>query len=211
MTAYRRRLNKGKLKNRLILLLLLLLIIFNFDHIARIFNLHLVSGRLPDEGIKKIARIFYPFPHKEIIEHYAGTYGVDPYLVVAMMKAESNFNQRAISESGALGLMQIMPETGQWAAKQNGGPPFSPEQLFEVDTNIKLGTWYIADLGKEFHGDAVLILAAYNGGRGNVREWLANGTLSTWRDIKAIPFPETRHYVEKVLNNYDIYTKLYSE
>lgn len=189
--AFHRRVNRGKLKRRLILLLLLFLFIFNFDHIAR---------------------IFYPFPHREAIRYYAGAYGVDPFLVAAVMKAESNFNPHAVSERGARGLMQIMPETGRWAAGQIGGMTFSPDQLFEPETNIKLGTWYLADLGQEFHGDPILVLAAYNGGRGNVQQWLATNKMNPGlSSVSRIPFPETRLFVRKVLSYYNIYRKLYQE
>ncbi|MDD3653695.1 MAG: lytic transglycosylase domain-containing protein [Desulfotomaculaceae bacterium] len=188
-TVYHRRLNRGKLKRRLILLLLFILLVCNFDHIAR---------------------IIYPFPYREVVQHYAGAYGVDPFLVAAVMKAESSFNKNAVSERGARGLMQIMPETGQWAAGKIGGMAFSPERLFEPETNIKLGSWYIADLSKEFRGDIILVLAAYNGGRGNVQGWLTTGKMTPGQSsISQIPFTETRLFVKKVLSYYNIYRKLY--
>ncbi len=157
-----------------------------------------------------IGRIFYPFPHRDAILHYARANDVDHLLLVAMAKAESNFNSRAVSESGARGLMQIMPDTGQWIARQMNDSTFNPECLFEPETNIKYGAWYIADLQKEFHGNTVLVLAAYNGGRGNVSEWLTRKEISGGKStIEQIPFPETRHYVKKVLLYHRIYSFLY--
>jgi len=166
-----------------------LLILFNFDNIAK---------------------FFYPFPYRDTTFFYANQYNVDPFLLVAMMKTESNFDDRAVSDRGARGLMQIMPETGQWIARQIGEPAISTEKLLDPETSIKLGAWYIADLGKEFNGDVVLVLAAYNGGLGNVRDWLARKHLSGGEEkIDEIPFPETRHYVRKVLLYQHIYHYLY--
>ena len=126
------------------------------------------------------------------------------------MRAESGFDSKAFSPRGARGLMQIMPETGQWVAGQLGEQNFDPDQLFEPETSIKMGAWYIADLKKEFGNDPVLVLAAYNGGRGNVREWLSDvNNFGDSSDIERIPFEETRLYVKKVLKYYRIYSILY--
>lgn len=193
VAAFRRRVNnKGKMKlwTVIIFFLIVILLIQNSD---------------------RIWRYFYPFPYREITFKYAGDYKLDPYLLAAMMKAESNFNCHAVSARGARGLMQIMPETGRWVALQLGNPAFNPDQLFEPETSINFGAWYIADLEKEFHGDIVLVLAAYNGGRGNVWEWLSSKNLSEGKStIDQIPFPETRNYVRKVLLYHRIYSHLYS-
>jgi soluble lytic murein transglycosylase len=185
----RKRLNKRKLRRRIILIFLLLLAILNFD---------------------SIVRLFFPLPYQDTIAFYGRVYNVDPVLIAAVIKAESNFDSKAVSMQGARGLMQIMPETGLWAARQTGETAFDDELLFDPETNIKLGTWYLSDLAKEFDGSTVLTLAAYNGGRGNVREWLAGKTLiNPEGSISQIPFPETRHYVKKVLLYHRIYGFLY--
>jgi len=161
-------------------------------------------------NIDSIGRFFYPFPYRDTTFYYARAYNVDPFLLVAVMKTESDFNSRAVSVRGARGLMQIMPDTGRWVAHQLGEPAFHPDRLFEPETSIKFGAWYVADLEKEFHGDTVLILAAYNGGRGNVKEWLSSKNLSGGKgSIDQIPFPETQHYVRKVLLFHRIYSYLY--
>lgn len=163
-------------------------------------------------NIDSIGRLYYPFPYRETAFYYARTYNVDPYLLAAVIKSESDFNSRAVSVRGARGLMQIMPDTGQWVARQLGEHSFHPDQLFEPETSVKYGAWYIADLEKEFHGDIVLVLAAYNGGRGNVKEWLSTRNLSGGKSsIDQIPFPETRHYVRKVLLFQRIYSHLYPQ
>jgi len=187
--AFHRKANKGMFGRRLILALILVVILLNLDGIGR---------------------ILYPFPYREMSFFYARSYNVDPFLLAAIMKAESGFNSRAVSERGAKGLMQIMPETGRWIARQTGDPDFQPDHLFEPETNIKFGAWYLADLEKEFSGNTVLALAAYNGGRGNVREWLTSKNLSGDKsDIDQIPFPETSHYVKKVLLYRELYSRLY--
>ena len=154
-------------------------------------------------------RIFYPIYHKDIIISYAKEYDVDPYLVTAVIRAESKFDPEAESTAGARGLMQIMPETGEWVAEKLALEDFDREQLFQPEVNICIGTWYLSDLRDEF-ADIVLVLAAYNGGRGNVKQWLEmkkdrDGTLS----IDELPFLETRHYVKKVLHNYRRYREIY--
>lgn len=187
--VFRRKVNKGKMRRRAILIFILILLFLNVD---------------------SIGRILYPFPYRETTFYYARAYNVDPFLLAAVMKSESDFNSRAVSDRGARGLMQIMPDTGRWITRQMGDPAFNPDRLFEPETSIKLGTWYLADLGKEFRGDAVLVLAAYNGGRGNVKEWLSSKDLSGGKStINQIPFPETRHYVKKVLLYQRIYSYLY--
>ncbi|NPV74288.1 MAG: lytic transglycosylase domain-containing protein [Pelotomaculum sp.] len=188
--TFRKRASRKRFKRRIFLLLVLILVCLNF---------------------KSITGFFYPFPYRNIITYYSGVYNLDPCLLAAVMKAESGFNRWAVSERGARGLMQIMPETGRWVASQMGDPDFDPDCLFDPETSIKLGAWYIADLKKEFGDNTVLVLAAYNGGRGNVKEWISGKELPAGKSttIDQIPFPETRHYVRKVLLYYRIYSCLY--
>ena len=126
------------------------------------------------------------------------------------MKVESNFAEDARSKSGAVGLMQIMPETANWIATQLDEKPPSIRQLHNSDTNIKYGIWYLAELEDEFFGNDVLALAAYNAGRGNVHHWMERkGWRKNFSDVDAIPFDETRHYVKKVLACHEKYSELY--
>lgn len=160
--------------------------------------------------IDDFGREIYPFPYRESITHQAITNGVDPFLMVALIKTESNFNPDATSKVGARGLLQIMPDTGQWIAQQMNLMDFTTDKLYNPETSIKMGSWYLANLYKEFQGNRVLALAAYNAGRGNVKEWLEN---QHWtgeeHTIDQIPFPETRYYIRKVTLNYKIYKFLY--
>ncbi|MFZ5824510.1 MAG: lytic transglycosylase domain-containing protein [Bacillota bacterium] len=154
---------------------------------------------------------WYPLTYETIILRRARENGLDPYLVAAVIRAESRFRPEATSPQGARGLMQIMPETGEWAAGQMQ-LDFHPDYLYEPEYNIRIGCWYLANLVKEFEGDTVLALAAYNGGRNNVKKWLSE---RRWtgesHTLEQIPFPETRHYVAVVLRDYKRYLWLYGQ
>ncbi|MFA5385224.1 MAG: lytic transglycosylase domain-containing protein [Eubacteriales bacterium] len=177
------------LSRRILFALILLLIIFNLDHIGR---------------------FFYPFPHHDLIVQNAKKYNLDSCLLAAVIKTESNFNADALSAQGAVGLMQVMPETGKWAADQIGLKGYSADELYDPETNILIGTWYLSSLNGEFGGNMVLVLAAYNGGSGNVKEWLQSEKISgAEKDITLLPYPETRHFVRKVIRNHKIYSLLY--
>jgi len=157
-------------------------------------------------------RLFYPIPHRDLIIKEAKIHDVEPLLVAAIIRTESKFYSKATSNRGAIGLMQIMPDTGKWIAQQRKERGFDPRDLFRPEVNIRYGTWYLANLSEEFNDDLVLVIAAYNGGRGNVKDWLKReqwtGEHTT---LEQIPFPETRDYVKKVLRNYEIYRELYQD
>lgn len=154
---------------------------------------------------------FYPYPHRDLINENCHTYGVDPYLVLAIMKTESRFHSRACSRVGALGLMQIMPKTGEWIAQQMSLEEFKEVKLYEPRYNIPMGVWYIAYLYKNFDQNTVKVLAAYNAGATKVKIWLEEGIWTgELQDLKQIPYPETRKYVDRVLFNYQVYKYIYT-
>ncbi|ABR49262.1 Lytic transglycosylase, catalytic [Alkaliphilus metalliredigens QYMF] len=161
-------------------------------------------------SINWILRIAYPFHYQELIEKHADHYGVDPHLVVSIMRNESRFNPEAISRADAKGLMQIAPITGQWASERLEIENYTEEMLFEPDLNIQMGTWYLNILHKEFDDKLELIVAAYNAGNGNVTKWLGNPEYSPdGETLEYIPFGETRFYSKKVLRDYKIYKRIY--
>lgn len=157
-------------------------------------------------------RLIFPFHYKEIVFSQAQKRGLDPYLVSAVIYVESKFDPRAESTSGAIGIMQIMPTTGKWAAEKLGLEEFQKEDLYDPEINITIGCWYLANLREEFGNNLVIMLAAYNGGRGNVKHWLEEerwtGEHST---VEQIPFPETRNYILRVMAAYKEYKRLYRE
>ena len=148
----------------------------------------------------------YPYDLKPMIEPQAQAYGLDPLFVAAVIRTESNFRAEARSSVGALGLMQIMPGTGEWVAKKNDWT-YSDDLLLDRAYNIQLGCWYLNYLSGRFDGDVTLALAAYNAGEGNVRKWVQQDSVGPAGE--KIPFGETRNFVKKVLNAYEVYKRLY--
>src|SRR5699024_4703950 len=116
----------------------------------------------------------YPVAYRAAIVKYSNENDIDPYLVASIINVESSYDKLAVSSKGAKGLMQISPQTGQWGSEVLGMDNYNESDLFDPDINIKIGSWYINRLLKEFNGDLDLTLAAYNAGSGNVRKWLAD-------------------------------------
>lgn len=157
-----------------------------------------------------VVRQIYPLRYQEIITQQADSLDVDPSLIAAIINVESHWRADAISPKGARGLMQLMPATADWAAEKTGNAGITSSQLLQPELNIELGTWYIADLLRQFDNSLVVALAAYNGGRGNVRNWLDAGIWNgSIQDIDRIPFGETKRYVQKVIRHYEVYKSLY--
>lgn len=152
----------------------------------------------------------YPFPYRELIVSHSQEAGLDPLLVAAVVKQESGFDPEAVSKKGAVGLMQVMPDTGRWAAGRSGLTGFVPGQLVSPEVNLRIGCWYLHYLEGEYKGNWVLVLAAYNAGKGNVEQWLAAGTWDgTWENLDSIPFYQTRTYIKETAGAYSIYQRLY--
>lgn len=154
----------------------------------------------------------YPLEYKQVIDKYSKENDIDPYLIASIINVESSFKKEAISPKDARGLMQIAEKTGQWGADELEIDNYKNESLYDPQINIKIGTWYLKKLEKEFDGKLDLILAAYNGGSGNVNKWLKNQEYS--KDgvrLDKIPFKETENYLQRVKNNYKIYTRIYKD
>lgn len=155
-------------------------------------------------------RLVYMWEYQQDIVTYSEKNKIDPFLVAAIIKNESGFDHKAVSQVGAIGLMQIMPETGEWIAKQMGLPNYTKESLYETQMNIRMGCWYVAELDAEFKHNLALIMIAYNAGRGQTKAWMEeNGWDYNFNDPSRIPYPDTREYVQKVLRDRDKYYLLY--
>lgn len=151
----------------------------------------------------------YPLMYKDHVNKYSKTYEIDPFLVMAVIRSESSFDENATSKKDARGLMQISDKTGNWAAESLLLENYNKESLYDPETNIRIGTWYLNKLINQFQ-DIEVALAAYNAGSGNVQSWLGDKEFSQdGKTLKAIPFNETRDYISKVQKSYDIYTKIY--
>lgn len=161
-------------------------------------------------GINYVEKTIYPIEHDEYIEKYSERFELDPWLVLAVIWVESKFDNTATSSKDARGLMQITPQTGQWASEKLKLEDYEDELLYDPEINIKIGSWYLDNLRTQFDGNFELVLAAYNGGSGNVTEWLGNKEYSDdGRTLKKIPFEETENYVLRVFKTYDKYKELY--
>lgn len=150
-----------------------------------------------------------PYKYEEYVNIYSKEYELDPLLVLSIIKCESNFDKSATSNKNAKGLMQIMDSTGEWAANEIGIKDFQVDMLLDPKVNIQIGCWYLNNLRNEF-GDLDLIIAAYNGGSGNVNKWLNDNAYSLdGKKLHYIPFKETKKYVDKVNTTYNIYKFFY--
>lgn len=164
---------------------------------------------------KNIMGYFYPLKYNNVIAKYSNEYDLDPYLVSAVINVESHYRAGAVSSQNAMGLMQITPSTGRWAAKNMGIPNFKDDMLFNPEINIRIGCWYLNYLKNIFNSsssDIKTVLAAYNSGSSNVSKWLKDSNLSQSGSVlDEIPFKETENYVHKVTADYRIYKLLYHE
>jgi soluble lytic murein transglycosylase len=141
-------------------------------------------------------RIRYPLRYSEYVRVHAKSHHLDPALLAAVIYQESRWRAGAKSSSGAIGLMQLTPETARGIAIRTHGSAFHTQDLYNPEINIRYGAWYLDNLFKKY-GNERLVLAAYNAGQGNVDKWRANG--------QSIQFSETRAYVEQVEDVKQIY------
>lgn len=155
----------------------------------------------------------YPRGFWESITTYSRKYGQDPYFITAIIREESQFHTEALSSAGACGLMQIMPATGEWAAQLIKLQGYDRSKLFESDTGINIGTWYISHLMQRFKNDPLLVAAAYNAGPDAVQGWITKNGYHDDRElfVEMIPFSETRRYVKKVMRSYAEYKRIYGK
>ncbi|MFL5859321.1 MAG: lytic transglycosylase domain-containing protein [Solirubrobacteraceae bacterium] len=151
-----------------------------------------------------------PLRYSSVIRAQAADKHLDPALLAAVIYAETKFDPRT-SSAGAVGLMQLMPQTATFLARRSGGTTFSTADLATPKVNIAYGSYYLRYLLDEYHGSTVLALAAYNGGETNVDHWVRSARAGGQRlRIGEIPFPETRAYVQRVLAARGEYRRTYA-
>ncbi len=159
---------------------------------------------------KTFWEVAYPGGYFQVIHGLAASQRLDGYLITAVIREESSYNPSAVSSAGALGLMQVMPQTGQKIASELGFPGFTRERLFEPCYNIRLGSWYLRQLSEKFRNNLVLVVAAYNAGPEAVSKWVQQGKDKDQDEfVESIPYTETRNYVKKVLRSYGEYRRIY--
>ena len=151
----------------------------------------------------------YPLAYREYIQRYAADQGLEPAYMAAIIMSESSFRPDATSNVNAQGLMQIMPETGEWiAGKFNDA--YAEGCLYDPETNIRYGCWYMGFLIDRYNGDKACASAAYHSGQGTVDGWLKDPAYSAdGRTLSVIPGENANTYVERVLNFYEKYKEIY--
>jgi soluble lytic murein transglycosylase len=160
----------------------------------------------------RLARVLYPLPYREMIEQTAQSRGLDPWLLVALIRQESAFVRDIRSPAGAIGLMQVMPSTGQEVARQVGLNAFSERSLETPDINLHLGSRFLFDMIERFDEDLPLVLSAYNAGPTRANRWAKFAeAVDPERFTERIPFDETRGYVKNVTRNYYLYRALWAD
>lgn len=154
-------------------------------------------------------RIVYPLQFRSIIIEESQNFKLEPALVAAVIFEESKFDERAKSKAGAIGLMQLMPDTAEWIAKNLNIDNFKVNDLYIPKKNIKFGCWYLRFLlGK--YGREDLALAAYNSGHQNVDKWLKQEGMTKEQSGEIrLGYGETKHYIKKVRKTKELYNKIY--
>ena len=157
-------------------------------------------------------RFAAPYKYQQYIEKYSAEYDIPEEIIFAVIKIESSFRASVTSPVGAMGLMQMMPDTFEWlTGNYHLGENLTTLSLYDPEINIKYGTYYLRYLKDKF-GDWNTVLAAYNAGEGNVSKWLADERYSSdGKTLHTIPFAETENYVKKVNNEIGIYRILYEK
>jgi soluble lytic murein transglycosylase len=157
---------------------------------------------------KVVHKFIYPQKYSEYVEKYSKEFNLDKNIVYSVIKVESKFNSNAVSKKDAKGLMQIRDIPRDWAAEEL---KIKDVDIFDPETNIRIGCWYLSKLYDEF-GKLDLVIAAYNGGSGNVKKWLEDDKYSKdGENLHSIPFDQTSNYVDKVKKYYKEYKRIYGD
>lgn len=187
------------------------------DNLEGIFMVSSLAWRdLPEEKqeyarLKKTSNYWqaiYPFPFESLILGWAQARSLNPLLVTALVRQESRFQADIESHVGAVGLMQVMPETAEWISDQIGESGY---KLSAPEDNVKLGTWYLDFTHREFSNNSLFAVASYNAGPGSVDGWIKKGGFQNADEfVEKIPYPETKGYISSVFGGYWNYLRLYN-
>jgi soluble lytic murein transglycosylase len=163
-----------------------------------------------DDVPREYWRYAFPLPFRDSIERHSRAQSLDSLMVAALIRQESEFDPKALSRAKAMGLTQVMPQTGRELSRVLRIRPYFTAMLYQPDTNLKMGTYYIRDMLNRFGGKWEAALAAYNAGKSRADTWLTWGEFREPAEFsETIPFTETRDYVQSILRNADIYRRLY--
>ncbi|MDD2648051.1 MAG: transglycosylase SLT domain-containing protein [Eubacteriales bacterium] len=176
------------------------------------FSGYAASMRSESENAYQKLMRAYPLRYREEIEKSAKQYGLNPAFVSAIVLCESSFRPDAESNLGARGLMQVMENTASWIAESFPDIyPYSFDLMYDPETNLRFGCWYLKYLSDRFAGDPVKVISAYHAGAGNVEAWISNEKYSDGVSLQIdnIPMDNTKSYVRKVTKAYGIYQVYY--
>lgn len=202
--AHKRRKYKHKARKRGRFLRAVVLIVLVLALIGIV--LMLASEETIEETV-----VLYPMEYSDLIRENAYRSGIDPAYAASIVLAESSYDPRAVSSVNAQGLMQIMPDTGKWIAGKFD-EEYAEGCLFDPETNIRYGCWYLGFLVDRYDGDLVCSTAAYHSGQGTVDKWLKNPAYSAdGKTLSVIAGTNADTYVNRVLEYYEKYTELYNE
>jgi soluble lytic murein transglycosylase len=164
-----------------------------------------------DEAPPIFWQMAFPIPYRGALEKYSRDQGLDPFLIAALIRQESEFDVKVISYANAYGLMQLLPATGRQLARHFGVKRLSASELLTADRNLQLGTYFFRNLLNSYAGQAEIALASYNAGPGRANVWRTWGPFREPAEfIEMVPFHQTRGYVQFVLRNADVYRRLYA-
>ncbi|NDJ85772.1 MAG: tetratricopeptide repeat protein [Chloroflexi bacterium] len=169
----------------------------------------IMSGVSTYDAPSYIARLRYPIHYADLVLPNVETYELDPLLVFSLIRQESLFQSFATSFAAAQGLMQIIPDTGQWVATQLEWPDYQNSDIYRPYINIRFGTYYLRWVLDFVDGVPYAALAGYNGGPSNARNWLDSSGADLDRFVQTIAFDETERYVIRIYQQYDVYRHLY--
>ncbi len=159
---------------------------------------------------RRLLRVVYPFPYRELVVKEAAEWGVDPILLAALIRQESAFKADIRSGAGAVGLMQVMPPTGRQLARAYGPEDFHENNLTTPEVNLHLGAAFFVDMNRRYKGDLPIVLSAYNAGPTRATRWRRYPEAADpERFVERIPFEETRGYVKNIRRNVGVYQALY--
>ncbi|NIP38900.1 MAG: transglycosylase SLT domain-containing protein [Candidatus Dadabacteria bacterium] len=157
-------------------------------------------------------RLSYPQGYSEIVHKYSKLYGVDEYIIYSIMREESRYQKDVVSPAKAIGLMQLIPDTGRKTAKELGIKDYSKKKLYDPETNIRLGSYYFKKVLDEFGGNVFFALGGYNAGPHRIYQWKKRFPgLNMDEFVEEVPFRETRNYIRRVLRSYGAYKALYDQ
>ena len=184
-----------------------------FARILTVLLVLLLAGTLLFAcGRDTIRRTAYPRKYEEYVEYYAGKYDIDPLILYSFIRTESNFNPQAESHAGARGLMQITEQTFDWIkSKIAPGENLTFDDLYDPETNIRFGSYFVSCSLARYHNDLATAAAAYHSGWGTVDDLLGKADYSSnGETLTEFPYPQMRRYVEKITGAYAKYREIYA-